>query len=223
MMDLGAMDVTAEREEPVRTRTRRCIATRAPRPAESLIRFVVGPDSALVPDLANRLPGRGLWVDANRDVLARALARNQFAKAARTAVAAPADLVDQVQAMLLRRCLDLVGLARRAGELVAGFDQVADWLRRGRCGLVLTASDGSADGRRRIEALAGDLPVIDPFDRIELGHSVGRDEVVHVGMADGRLANQLLEELGRLRGFREFRMPVGHAVSNAVDEGTARP
>ena len=111
----------------------------------------------------------------NRQVLARALARNQFAKAARAPVNAPADLVDQVQGMLLRRCLDLVGLARRAGELVVGFDQVEDWLRRGRCGLVLTASDGSADGRRRIEALAGGVPVVDPFDRVELGGAVGRD------------------------------------------------
>ena len=160
MMDLAVEDVTVEQEEAVRTRTRRCIATRAPRPAQNLIRFVVGPNSTLVPDLAGRLPGRGMWVDANRQVLARALARNQFAKAAKAAVLAPADLVDHVQAMLLRRCLDLVGLARRAGELVVGFDQVEDWLRRGRCGLVLTSSDGSADGRRRIEALAGVVPVL---------------------------------------------------------------
>ena len=223
MMNLAVEDVTVEQEDAARTRTRRCIATRAPRPAATLIRFVVGPGSALVPDLAGRLPGRGLWVDANREVLARALARNQFAKAAKAPVTAPADLVGQVQAMLLRRCLDLVGLARRAGDLVVGFDQVEEWLRRGRCGLVLTASDGSADGRRRIEALAGEVPVLDPFDRTELGSAVGREEAVHAGVADRGLARQLLEELGRLHGFREFRMPVGHAVRNAVDEGTARP
>lgn len=223
MMGQLVEDVMVEQENAVRTRTRRCIATRAPRPAETLIRFVVGPGSTLVPDLAARLPGRGMWVDANREVLARALARNQFAKAARAPVTAPADLVDQVQAMLLRRCLDLVGLARRAGELVVGFDQVEEWLRRGRCGLVLTASDGSADGRRRIEALAGVVPVLDPFDRAELGSAVGREEAVHAGIADRGLARQLQDELGRLHGFREFRMPAGHAVSNAVDEGTARP
>src|SRR5688500_13302032 len=117
MMDLEAEDVMVEREDALRARTRRCIATRAPRPAESLICFVVGPGSTLVLVLAKRLPGRGLWVDAKRDTLARALAKNQFARAARAPVSAPADLVDQVQAMLLRRCLDLVGLARRAGEL----------------------------------------------------------------------------------------------------------
>lgn len=216
-------DVMVEQEDARRKRLRRCIATRAPRPAETLLRFVVGPESILVPDLTGRLPGRGMWVDANRQVLARALARNQFAKAARAPVTAPADLVDQVQGMLLRRCLDLVGLARRAGELVVGFDQVEDWLRRGRCGLVLTASDGSPDGRRRIEALAGGVPVVDPFDRVELGSAVGRAEAVHAGLARRGLARQLLDELGRLHGFREFRMPVGHAVRNAVDEGAARP
>ena len=216
-------DVTVEQDEAVRTRTRRCIATRAPRPAGSLIRFVVGPDAALVPDIAGRLPGRGLWVDAKREVLARAVARNQFAKAARGPVTAPTDLVDRVEAMLVRRCLELIGLARRAGELVAGFDQVADWLRRGRCALILTASDGSADGRRRIAALAGAVPMTDPFDRFELGGALGRDEVVHVALAEGGLAAQLCEELARLHGFREFRMPGGHAVRNAVDEGTARP
>jgi predicted RNA-binding protein YlxR (DUF448 family) len=225
MTQASGEDVLVERDDAVRTRTRtrRCIATRAPRPAGSLIRFVVGPDASLVADLAGRLPGRGMWVGADRAVLARAIARNQFAKAARAPVNAAPELVDQVSSMLLRRCLDLVGLARRAGELVAGFDQVAEWLRHGRCGLVLTASDGSADGRRRIEALAGDVPVLGPFDRRELGSAVGRDNVVHVCLKPAGLSRQLLEELGRLQGFREFRMPAGHDIRNAEDKGTARP
>lgn len=206
-----------------RTRTRRCVAARAPRPADSMIRFVVGPGDKLVPDLAARLPGRGMWVSADRDALAQALARKQFARAARAPVGIAADLVEQVEAMLLRRCLDLVGLARRAGALVAGFDQVAEALRLRRCALVLTARDGAADGRRRIEALARDVPVLDPFGRTELGGAVGRDEIVHVGIAEGGLAQQLLKELGRLHGFREFAMPVGHAaVSNAENKGTVR-
>jgi predicted RNA-binding protein YlxR (DUF448 family)/ribosomal protein L30E len=213
-------DVLVEAEGAVRRR--RCVATRTSRPAETLIRFVVGPDAALVADLAGRLPGRGMWVGADRTVLSRAIARNQFAKAARAPVSASPDLVDQVGSLLSRRCLDLVGLARRAGGMVVGFEQVADWLRHGRCARVLTARDGSADGRRRIEALAGDVPVMDPFTRQELGSAVGRDEVVHVGLAKSGLARQLREELGRLHGFRDFRMPAGHAFRNAEDKGTAR-
>lgn len=189
-----------------------------------MIRFVLGPDGALVPDLAGRLPGRGLWVSADRAVLARAIARGQFAKAARARVVADEGLVDRVEAMLAQRCLELVGLARRAGELVLGFDQVADWLRRGRAALVLTARDGGAEGRRRIEALAGDaVPVLDPFGREELGAPVGREEIVHLALAKGGLAQRLLRELERLQGFRGFRMPERHAAgSNAASEGASR-
>ena len=214
-------DVLVEAEGAARTR--RCLATRTPHPASALIRFVVGPDAAVVADLGGRLPGRGMWVGADRTTLSRAIARNQFAKAARAPVSAAPELVDRVGALLAQRCLDFLGLARRAGGLVVGFDQVADWLRQGRCALVLTAVDGSADGRRRIEALAADVPVLDPFTRGELGSAVGRDEVVHMGVAKSGLARQLRDELGRLHGFRDFRMPAGHGFRNADDKGTARP
>ena len=214
-------DVLVEAEGALRTR--RCVATRASRPTASLIRFVVGPNAAVVADLGGRLPGRGMWVGADRTALSRAIARNQFAKAARAPVSASPDLVDQVSSLLSRRCLDILGLARRAGGLVIGFEQVADWLRQGRCALVLAAADGSPDGRRRIETLAGDIPVMDPFTRNELGSAVGRDEVVYMGVAKSSLARQLRDELGRLHGFRDFRMPPGHAFRNADDKGTARP
>lgn len=188
-----------------------------------MIRFVLGPDDRLVPDLAERLPGRGMWVGADRRTLAEALARNHFAKAARRRVRADVDLVEEVGRMLARRCLDVVGLARRAGELVAGFDKCAEWLRSGRCALVLTARDGGVEGRRKIEALARGVPVLDPFTRDELGAAVGREESVHIAIARGGLAQRLLRELGRLQGFREFSMPFGHdAVSNAVEEGASR-
>jgi uncharacterized protein len=223
MSGLMGEEVLVEQNNSGRIRARRCIGTRTTHPADNLIRFVVGPDAMLVADLAERLPGRGMWVGADRETLTRALARNQFAKAARAPVCAPVDLVERVESMLVQRCLDRVGLARRAGELVVGFDQVTEWLRRGRCRFVLTARDGSSEGRRRIETLAGEVPVLDPFDRSELGSAVGREEIVHAGLADTGLARQLLVELGRLCGFREFRMPWGHAVRNAVDEGTVRP
>lgn len=226
-VDEGHPEVVAEqRDAPAAARTRRCVATRASGPAGHMIRFVVAPDGALTPDLAARLPGRGLWVGASRATLAQAIARGQFAKAARAPVAADAALVDQVGEMLARRCLDLIGLARRAGELVAGFDQVGDWLRRRRVALVLTARDGAEEGRRRVAALAGDgvVPVLDPFDRRELGGVLGREEAVHVALAEGGLARQLLGELERLRGFREFSMPRRRrdADSNAATEGASR-
>lgn len=222
-MSTGQDEVVAEPHVARSGRTRRSVATRASGPARRMIRFVVGPDGVLVPDLAERLPGRGLWVEADRSALERAVARGQFAKAARTRVAASPALAEQVGEMLVRRCLDLIGLARRAGVLVAGFDQVVAWLRHNRAALVLAARDGSSEGRQRIAALAGDAPVLAPFDRHELGSALGRDEVVHLAFAPSGLARQLLQELERLRGFREFGMPERHAAgSNVVAEGASR-
>ena len=149
-----------------------------------------------------------MWVSADRGALAQALARKQFARAARAPVGVAADLVEQVEAMLLRRCLDLVGLARRAGALVAGFDQVAEALRLRRCALVLTARDGAAEavgGSRRWRVKCRCW--IHSAAR-ELGGAVGRDEIVHVGIAEGGLAQQLLKELGaaaRLSRVRHAR------------------
>jgi ribosomal protein L7Ae-like RNA K-turn-binding protein len=122
--------------------------------------------------------------------------------------------------MLARRGLDLIGLARRAGQLVAGFDQVADWLRNGKAAVLLGARDGAADGRRKLRALARGLPVIEAFDRRELGSAIGRDEAVHVAMAPGGLAERLLAEATRLRGFRPDE--TGERVSDA-DVGTEEP
>ena len=139
------------------------------------------------------------------------MARNQFAKAARAPVSAPPDLVEQVGRLLSRRCLDLLGLARRAGELVVGFEQVADWLRQRPLRPGAGGRDGSADGRRRIEALAGDVPVLDPFARAELGRAVGRDEVVHVGRRRVGLgqASCATSWVG-CTAFESSAMPAGH-------------
>lgn len=216
-------EVVLEQQTPTAGRMRRCVAARTSRPAEGMIRFVLGPDAALVPDIGGRLPGRGMWVSADRQVLATALGKNQFAKVARTRVRAEPGLVEQVEQMLLRRCLDLVGLARRAGHLVAGYDQCIDWLRHGRCAYILTASDASPESLRRMQAQAGGVVVLDPFTRNELGGAIGREEIVHVALAQGGLAKQLLEELGRLHGFREFRMPQDrHALNSNVEEGASR-
>lgn len=95
------------------------------------MRFVVGPDSSVVPDIAEKLPGRGLWLTASRDIVSRAVARRLFGKAAKAAVTVPADLADRVEARLVARCLDLVGMARRAGRSVAGFEKVRSWLGEG--------------------------------------------------------------------------------------------
>jgi predicted RNA-binding protein YlxR (DUF448 family)/ribosomal protein L7Ae-like RNA K-turn-binding protein len=181
---------------------RRCIVTREVLPKESLVRFVVGPATEAVPDIAGKLPGRGLWVKAERAVLVSAVAKNLFAKAARQPVKVPADLVDRTIGLLSHRCLDLIGLARRAGQAVCGFEKVRDALRNGRVRIVLAAADGAADGRGKLKALAGELPVLALFTVAELSAALGCENVVHAGVAPGRLAERLIVDSARLAGLR---------------------
>ncbi|MGC1412853.1 MAG: RNA-binding protein [Acetobacteraceae bacterium] len=186
---------------------RRCIVTRQRLPKEQLIRFVVGPDKALVPDLTATLPGRGIWLSASGDVLETARAQGGlgrfFARAARGPVAVPADLSAALEAALARRIGELLGLARRAGQAVAGFDKAREWLRAGRSRLVLQASDGSAAERARFLTGGGDgITVFDPLPAAALGQVFGRDHVVHVAIAPGRLGERLVVEASRLRGLR---------------------
>ncbi len=206
--------------EPETGPLRRCIVTRERLPKERMIRFVVGPDRQIVPDLAARLPGRGIWLSASRDVLEqggvhedgrrkekqgdsgyRHLAR-AFARAARGPVTVPSDLSVLLQAALIRRIGECLGLARRAGQAVAGYEKAREALRTGRSRLVLQASDGSeAERARFLSGAAPDVKIIDPLPGEALGRVFGRDYVVHVAVAPGKLAESLVVEAGRLAGL----------------------
>ncbi|MBV9736376.1 MAG: RNA-binding protein [Acidisphaera sp.] len=188
-------------DEAERGPLRRCIVTRERQPKEALIRFVLGPDRALVPDLAARLPGRGIWLSARRDVLETARARGAFAKAARGPVIVPPDLAGLLQTGLVRRITDLLGLARRAGQAVCGFAKAREWLLAGHAGLVVQAADGSAPERSRLLGGRTGVLVLSPLPAAALGAVFGRDHVVHVAVAPGRLAEMLRVETGRLAGL----------------------
>jgi len=187
-----------------RATERRCIATGDVRPKRALIRFVAAPDGSVVPDLAERLPGRGLWLSAERDMIARACRRNLFARAAKAPLRVPADLPDQVERLLLRRCLDLLGLARRGGQIAAGYDMAAAGLADGSATLLLQAADAAAGGRAKLRALARAraVPVVEVFRAAELGQALGREAAVHVAVAAGGMAERLRDELARLAAVR---------------------
>ena len=181
---------------------RRCIASGQVLPVESLIRFVVSPDGSVVPDLESRLPGRGIWLSASRDMVNTATAKNLFSKAARRKIVAPPDLADIIERLLSRRCLDILGLARRAGQAIVGYEKVRAELKSGRGAVLIAASDGSADGRDKIRALAPKLPLVVVLRADELGAIFGRDHAVHVLLSRGKLADRLLVDATRLAGFR---------------------
>lgn len=181
---------------------RRCFVTGEVKPRQRLVRFVVDPAGMVVPDVDGRLPGRGLWLTASRDIVERACRKGLFGRAQRGPATAPDDLADLVERLLARRCIELLGLARRAGQLVAGFEQVAEWLRAGRAGLLVEASDAAEGGAGKLRALGTGLPVFRVLDAAELGAAIGRDRAVHLAVAPGRLARRLEEEAARLAGFR---------------------
>lgn len=209
---------------------RRCIVRNASFPPDRLIRFVLAPDGMVTPDLAQRLPGRGAWVTAERDCLVTAARKGAFARAFRRQVDAPADLADRVEGLLARRVLDLLGLARGSGDVSAGFEQVRAALKTGRPACVFEASDGAEDGRDKVLALLqaaygapaahargadaadGTAPTNDAaplvagcFSSEELGMALGRERVVHIYVKQSRLAQGLTRELRRLAGFRSLQ------------------
>ncbi|MSP66592.1 MAG: RNA-binding protein [Alphaproteobacteria bacterium] len=183
------------------TPKRRCVASREAADKATLVRFVIGPDDRLVPDIAGTLPGRGLWLQARRQVVETAMRRNPFAKLARRPVHIAPDMADQVERLLERRCLDLIGLARRAGQAVQGRERVMERLARGTAGLVLIAADAGGDAER-VRRAARAAPVAQVFSRDILGRCFGRDNAVFVVIGAGPLATRLAAEVGRLSGFR---------------------
>jgi predicted RNA-binding protein YlxR (DUF448 family) len=175
-------------------------------PEHRLIRFVAGPDGAVVPDLNRDLPGRGVWVEATREAVDAAVRKGLFSRAAKTRLSAPADLADQVEAMLARRCLERLGLARRAGALTWGFDKASSAIAAGKAAWIIEAADGAADGRRKLLQIARRQPrpphLCGAFTSDELGLATGLGHVIHLVFLAGRWAERWTEEIGRLAGFR---------------------
>ena len=199
MVDISSVDTDDDETGPLR----RCIATGESRPVERMIRFVVGPEDRLVPDVAGRLPGRGIWVSASQEAVERALAKRLFARAARRQVTVDPTLPALLDRLIERQCLDLIGLARRAGAIVAGFEKVEAMLRRGAVGVLIEASDGSADGRGKLRRLAPDVPMVALFAASVLAEVMGREGVVvHAAMSRGKLAERFVAASDRLAGLR---------------------
>lgn len=187
---------------------RRCIVSGKLLGKEEMVRFVVDPGNEVIPDIQARLPGRGMWLSAKREMVDTACKKNLFTKAARKSVKLPENLADQVDRLMTKRCLNLLGLARRAGEVVAGFEKATACLRRGDGFALLAANDASTAGKKKVSALAPNLPRLEAFSGDELGGALGRASAVHVVLTRGRLAERLLTEITRLIDYRDERSTV---------------
>jgi len=174
---------------------RRCIVSGETLPKSELMRFVVGPDSTLVADLDGDLPGRGLWVRPERPLLEEAISRNAFSRAQGGQVIVPDGFLENVERLIRTKSMNLLGLARRAGQVITGFDQVISALKKGEGGLILAALDGAQDGRRKVRgklaAGTSAATLVENFDSAELSAAVGKENVVHVLVAPGKFAQQI--------------------------------
>jgi predicted RNA-binding protein YlxR (DUF448 family) len=190
---------------------RRCLVTGETGPKEGLVRFVLSPDGVVVPDVAGKLPGRGMYVTASRPILEEAR-KGQFARAAKAPATVPDDLAQEVERQLANRVVELVSLARKAGLAVAGFEKVKDALAlageglgRGdwrRIGVLMQASDGSERGKTKLWTPEG-ARYFSCLTGEELGRAFGRPTVIHAALASGALGARVVEEAAKLRGLRE--------------------
>ena len=198
----GQIDTGAEEEALASPTLRRCIITRTALEKPALIRFVIDPDGKVTPDLKEKLPGRGLWVTADRAILAQAVAKNAFSKAAKQSVKVDPALADRVADLAKREVMDLLGLAKKSGQLTAGFEKVEARLRAGSIGLLIAASDGAEDGRGKLARLAGSgVEICAPLTAADLAHALGREHAVHAAIRPGNIATRIATAARRLAGL----------------------
>jgi predicted RNA-binding protein YlxR (DUF448 family) len=204
---------------------RRCIVTMERREQGEMVRFVLSPDGQVTPDLAARLPGRGAWVTASREAIGLAAKKGGFNRAFKAQVKVAPDLADQVEQLLAKRILAQLGLVKRAGDLILGFEQVREQVRKAPPAFLVEASDGSEDQRGKVLALVRGLhtpeadetgkpignqelpPVVGCFSADELGMALGRERVIHACVKYSRIAHAWGGELARLSGFRRVWLP----------------
>jgi predicted RNA-binding protein YlxR (DUF448 family) len=181
---------------------RKCIASGESQPKAGLVRFCVGPDGQIVPDILGRLPGRGIYVSADRALIEKAAKKGLFSRAARQPVKVPDGLADLVEELLAQRVIDLLSMARKAGDAVMGYEKVKDWLAKGQAATLIQASDGSERGKTKLHAPEGAGGFIGVLTAGEMGLSFGRERAIHAALAAGGLRTRVVVEAARLAGLR---------------------
>ncbi len=205
---------------------RRCVATRLALPPEDLIRFVAGPEGRLVPDIRRKLPGRGVWTALSRLAVEKAVATKAFARSLKAPVAVPADLADEVDALLARDALQSLSMANKAGLVVTGFGKVEAVLTGPRPPAAwIEATDGAEDGRRKLMqaalrrhgAAAHAIPLAECFAGGDLALALGRELVIHAAIKDGAAAGAFLDRWRRLVHFRTRPLPEADLTASASE------
>ena len=203
---------------------RRCALTRAPRPKDELIRFVLAPNGTVVPDLKERLPGRGVWLTASRDAVADAVKRKVFSRALKGEAKAPEELPAQVERLLAEAALSSLALANKAGEAVFGYAKVEEAIAGGRVLALIHAREAADDGCRKLDGKARgaggrrQIPAIRTFGTDELSLATGRTNVIHAALIQGGAAERVLAAASRLERYRRGRAAFAGENGSVTDK-----
>ena len=214
-------------------RSRMCAVTREVRPIDELIRFVVAPQGEVIPDLKRKLPGRGLWVSASRQAVAEAVRRHQFGRGFKRDVRVAPTLAADTEALLVRSAVEALAMAAKAGQVISGFSKVEDALRqrqgsdRAPIQALIHASDGAADGIRKLDAMARQIagindesnrfPVVTALTSEQLDLALGRSNVIHAALLAGPASKTFLSRSQLLVRYRmaDDDKTAGHATKNS--------
>jgi predicted RNA-binding protein YlxR (DUF448 family) len=191
---------------------RMCAVTREVRGIDELIRFVVAPTGEVIPDLKRKLPGRGLWVQASRRTVAEAVRRHQFSKGFKRDVRAAPTLAADTEALLVRSVTEALAMAAKAGQVVSGFSKVEGALEQGAARALIHASDGAADGIRKLDAIrrqksgnvaeSPEFPIVNVLTSAELDLALGRSNVIHAALLAGPASKTFLSRCQILVRYR---------------------
>ena len=183
---------------------RRCISSGEVCDKSDMIRFIVGPNNEVIPDISEKLPGRGIWVKSNRSFLEKALSKKLFIKSAKYKVSVRHDLINLVEAILLKSVLALISLSRKSGIAVSGYEKVKSTLLDGSASILIQAKDGSINQKSKLRPPNGSKSYIDCLSSSELGEAFGRNYVVHASLTSGGLSKRVVHEALRLNNVRGF-------------------
>ena len=206
---LEATEQNETRAKRAAETSRRCAVLRATRSKDDLIRFVLGPDGTIVPDLKEKLPGRGVWLTAAHETVAEAVKRKAFGRALKADAKTPDTLADQVGQLLTEAALGALSMANKAGDVVFGHTKVEEALSKGRVIALIHASDAADDGCRKLDGKAlsatggQGIPAIRAFTADELGLASGRANVIHAALIQGGAARKFLAAASRVSRYRK--------------------
>ena len=213
---------------------RMCAVTRVVRPIDELIRFVVSPQGEVIADLKRKLPGRGLWVSASHRTVAEAVRRNQFSRGFKREVRAAASLAADTEALLVRGVIEALAMAAKAGQVVSGFSKVEGALQQGQAAALIHASDGAADGIRKLDAVvrqnAGnrdesrEFPVVTSLTSEQLDLALGRSNVIHAAVLAGPASKTFLARSQLLVRYRmaDDDKTAGNAARNSENRDSEK-